>query len=154
MVTWTCSHSPNQEAKRVRDIGSLVVDASLQHDSEAGVDVRSLLSTEMMEEVDGRFAVTNVDCNGQRYVKFWIDDSHNSPAEEQAAHHVAEEYATEGEPQQLPGLIPAFPVFCERSAESRVPRTPERRQADPSTKHWMPVRQSWIWCFCNSMRVN
>ena len=38
--------------------------------------LRSLLSisTEVMEEVDGRLVVTDVDPNGQRLVKFWIDD--------------------------------------------------------------------------------
>ena len=35
----------NQEAKRVRDIGSLIFDAPIQHDYEAGVEVRSLLPT-------------------------------------------------------------------------------------------------------------
>ena len=82
----------------------------------------------MMEEVDGRLAVTDVDSNGQRYVKFCIDEFHSNPAEEQAAHHVAEEYVAERERQQLPASILAFPVFSERSAESRAPRTPERRE--------------------------
>ena len=35
----------NQEAKRVRDIGSLIFETPIQHDYEAGVEVRSLLST-------------------------------------------------------------------------------------------------------------
>ena len=95
---------------------------------EAGVEVRSLLSTEVMEEVDGRLAVTDVDSNGQRYVKFWIDEFHNSPAEEQAAHHAAEEHGAERELQQPPASILAFSVCSERSAESRVPRTPEGRE--------------------------
>ena len=34
------------------------------------VEVRSLLSTDVMEEVDGRLAVTDVDATGQRYAKF------------------------------------------------------------------------------------
>ena len=42
----------NQEAKKVRDIGSLIFETPIQHDYEAGVEVRSLLSTEQLEEVD------------------------------------------------------------------------------------------------------
>ena len=88
-----------------------------------------------MEEVDGRLAVTDVDSNGHRYVKFWIDEFHGSPVGEEAAHHAAEEYAAEREPQQLPASIPAFPMFNERSAERRVPRTPEA--ADSWTQRWI-----------------
>ena len=36
----------NQEAKRVRDIGSLIFETPIQHDYEEGVEVRSLLSSE------------------------------------------------------------------------------------------------------------
>ena len=50
----------NQEAKRVRDIGSLIFETPIQHDYEAGVEVRSLLSTEQLEEIDDRLAVTGV----------------------------------------------------------------------------------------------
>ena len=35
----------NQEAKQVRDIGSLSFETPIQHDYEAGVEVRSLLPT-------------------------------------------------------------------------------------------------------------
>ena len=35
----------NQEAKKVRDIGSLIFETPIQHDYEEGVEVRSLLST-------------------------------------------------------------------------------------------------------------
>ena len=47
----------NQEAKKVRDIGSLIFETPIQHDYEAGVEARSLLPTEQLEEVDGRLAV-------------------------------------------------------------------------------------------------
>ena len=40
-----------------------------------GVEVRALLSTEAVEEVDGWMAVTDVDATGQRCVKFWMDDT-------------------------------------------------------------------------------
>ena len=36
----------NQEAKKVRDIGSLIFETPIQHDYEEGVEVRSLLSSE------------------------------------------------------------------------------------------------------------
>ena len=103
-------------------------DAPLQHDYEAGVEVRSPFSTEAMEEVDGRLAVTDVGSNGPRYVKFWIDKFSNSPMEEQATYHPTEEHAAARDPQQSPVSIPMLPVFSERNAESRVPRTPERRE--------------------------
>ena len=93
--------------------------------------------------------MTDVDSNGQSYVKFWIDDFHGSPAEEQAARHVAEERATEREPQQLPMAIPAFPVFSERSAESRAPRTPERREGLTLD---IPLRKS-IGVYCLTHRA-
>ena len=73
----------NQEAKQVRDIGSLIFETPIQHDSEAGVEVRSRLSTERLEEIDGRLAVTDEDSHvpGVRYVKFWVDDAPNNPTE-------------------------------------------------------------------------
>ena len=45
----------NQEAKKVRDIGSLIFETPIQHDYEEGVEVRSLLSSEQLEEIDGRW---------------------------------------------------------------------------------------------------
>ena len=65
----------NQEAKRVRDIGSLIFETPIQHDYEAGVEVRSLLSTEQLEAIEDRLAVTDVDPqSGARYVRFWVDE--------------------------------------------------------------------------------
>ena len=107
MVTWKSSHSSKPTSKEGERDWKSDLDTTLQHDYEAGVEVKSLLS-EVMEEVDGRLAVTDVDSSGQRYVKFWIDDFPTSLVEEQAAHHAAEEYAAEGEAQQLPASIPAF----------------------------------------------
>ena len=64
----------NQEAKKVRDIGSLIFETPIQHNYEAGVEVRSLLSTEQLEEIDGRLAVTDIDPHsGTRFVQFWVD---------------------------------------------------------------------------------
>ena len=59
--------SKTKKPNELGGIGSLIFDPPLQHDYEAGVEVRSLLSTEVMEEVDGRLAVTAVDSNGQIY---------------------------------------------------------------------------------------
>ena len=45
------------------------VNTPIQHNYEAGVEVRSLLSTEQLEEVDDRLAVTDVDPHsGARFV--------------------------------------------------------------------------------------
>ena len=45
----------------MRDIGSLIFETPIQHDYEAGAEVRSLLPTERLEEMDGRLAVTDED---------------------------------------------------------------------------------------------
>ena len=66
----------NQKAKRVRDIGSLIFETPIQHDYEEGVEVRSLLSSEQLEEIDGRLAVVDVSPNsGVRLVRFWVDET-------------------------------------------------------------------------------
>ena len=49
----------NQEAKRARDIGSLIFETPIQHDYEACVEARSLLSTEPVGEINGKLAVTS-----------------------------------------------------------------------------------------------
>ena len=66
----------NQEAKRVRDIGSLIFEIPIRHNYEAGVEVRSLLSTKQLVEIDGRLAVTDEDLHspGSRFVRFWVDE--------------------------------------------------------------------------------
>ena len=56
----------NQEAKQVRDIGSLIFETPIQHDYETGVEVRSLLSTERPKDIDGRLAVTDEDSRAPR----------------------------------------------------------------------------------------
>ena len=65
----------------MRDIGSLIFETPIQHDYEAGVEVGLLLPTERLEEMDGRLAVTDEDPHtpGARYVKFWVDESPNTP---------------------------------------------------------------------------
>ena len=66
----------NQEAKKVRDIGSLIFETPIQHDYEEGVEVRSLLSTEQLEEINGRLAIVDISpTSGMRVVRFWVDES-------------------------------------------------------------------------------
>ena len=66
----------NQEAKKVRDKGSLIFETPIQHDYEEGVEVRSLLSTEQLEDVDGRLAVVDTSpTSGRRVVRFWVDET-------------------------------------------------------------------------------
>ena len=66
----------NQEAKKVRDIGSLIFETPIQHDYEEGVEVRSLLSSEQLEEIDGRLAIVDTNpVSGARVVRFWVDES-------------------------------------------------------------------------------
>ena len=65
----------NQEAKKVRDVGSLIFDTPIQHDYEEGVEVRTLLSTEQLEEIGGRLAIVDTSpTSGRRVVRFWVDD--------------------------------------------------------------------------------
>ena len=63
--------SPGDTAilKSQEDIGSLIFETPIQHDYEAGVEVRSLPPTERLEEMEGRWVV---DSSGNRYVKFWL----------------------------------------------------------------------------------
>ena len=66
----------NQEAKKVRDVGSLIFETPIQHDYEEGVEVRSLLSSEQLEEIDGRLAVVDTSpATGARVVRFWVDEA-------------------------------------------------------------------------------
>ena len=66
----------NQEAKKVREIGSLIFETPIQHDYEEGVEVRSLLSSEQLEEIDGRLAVVDTSpASGARVVRFWVDEA-------------------------------------------------------------------------------
>ena len=63
----------NQEAKKVRDLGSLIFETPIQHDYEEGVEVRSLLSSAQLEEIDGRMAIVDTSpTSGARVVRFWV----------------------------------------------------------------------------------
>ena len=55
---------------------SLKFETPTQHEYEEGVEVRSLLSSEQLEEIDGRLAVVDVSpTSGTRVVRFWVDES-------------------------------------------------------------------------------
>ena len=58
----------NQEAKTVRQLGSLIFDTPLLHDYESGIEVRTLLPIERVEEVNGRLAATDEGIDGERDV--------------------------------------------------------------------------------------
>ena len=60
----------------------------IQHDYEAGVEVRSLLPTEQLEETDCRLAVLDIDpITGTRFVRFWVDEVPLSTPEEGLSQH-------------------------------------------------------------------
>ena len=87
------------------------LDTLLQYDCGERVEVRTLLSTEAVEKVDGFMAVTDVDATGQRYVRFWIDDTHDSSVEERAAPRVADEYEEVLPSREPPVSATTLPVF-------------------------------------------
>ena len=61
----------------------MIFETPIQHDYEAGVEVRSLLPTEQLEEIDGRLAVLDIDpVSGTRFVRFWVDEVPLSASEE------------------------------------------------------------------------
>ena len=83
----------NQEAKKVRDIGSLIFETPIQHDYEEGVEVRSLLSSEQLEEIDGRLAIVDTSSvSGTRVVRFWVDEP---PAHDDGAYGLRAPLPTE-----------------------------------------------------------
>ena len=108
-------------------MGSLIFETPIQHDNEADVEVRSLLPTERLEEMDGRLAVTDEDSRGFRYVKFWVDDTPGSPAEGRASSVGAEAPSRVSYPHVS---TPPFPSLSARD-EGRVPPSPERRDRPP-----------------------
>ena len=107
----------NQEAKKVRDIGSLIFETPIQQNYEARVEVRSLLSTEQLEEIDDRLAVTDIDPHsGTRFVQFWVDGIPIGPEESGS-----------------PGDGGHFQMPAVSRDASRAPVTPERREGGSHT---------------------
>ena len=64
----------------------------MQHDYGVGIEVRSLLSTEELQEVEGRLAVVDVVSSGNRFVRFWVDSPLDVPMEERTTIPVAGEH--------------------------------------------------------------
>ena len=78
--------------------------------------MRSLLSTEQLEEIDGRLAVLDVDpSSGTRFVRFWVDEI---PLSTTAGNPVEERR-------------PNAPAMSRDV--SRTPVTPERRERETSS---------------------
>ena len=102
-----CVHIP--EPPRVSPPG-----IPIQHDYGAGVEVRSLLPTELVKEIDGKLAVTDVDSSGNRFVKFWIDDIPSSPVEEPTAPHKEEPVTSRSGTPFLP-----FPLLLKDMVNQR-----------------------------------
>ena len=107
----------SQEAKKVREIGSLIFETPIQHDYGVGVEVRSLLSPEDLEEVDGRLAVVDVDSSANRFVKFWVGGPPGIPMEERTATPAVEENVEARSSQQFQAMVPPFPLFTERTVD-------------------------------------
>ena len=112
----------------MRDIGNLISETPIQHDYEAGVEVRSLLSTERLEDMDGRLAVTDVDFNGNRFVKFWVDETPISPREERTTPPGDENLSP-----RVPHVYSAAPPFPNLTMGNgeRAQTLPERRERPP-----------------------
>ena len=83
----------------------------------------SLLSTERLEDVDGRLAVTDADSHGIRHVKFWVGDALSGPAENRSP--VGAEAPSRVSLHHHTG-IPPFPSLGAR-VNSRTPASPQRR---------------------------
>ena len=73
-----------------------------------------------MEEADGCMAVTDVDATGQRYVKSWIDDTHDPPT--------ADEYDEVLPSRESPASATALPVFGTRPMCSREAPSLDQRE--------------------------
>ena len=66
---------------------------------------------------------------GKKDVKFWIDDTHDSPTEEQEARLIVDEHEETLPPQRIPTPSAAdVPVFGARSMLPRKTPSPERRE--------------------------
>ena len=87
--------------------------------------MRSLLSTERLEDREGRLAVPDVDSNGNRYVKFWVDEAPTSLREESTM-PMGDENLSPRVPH-VHSAVPPFPSLTMRNGE-RAPTSEERRE--------------------------
>ena len=108
----------------MRDIGSLIFETPIQHNYEAGVEVKSLLATEQLVDIDGRLAVTDEDPHspGTRFVRFWVDEVPLNP--EDSRSHGGEEHPN---PLASTRDVSRTPVTSERRERgSPIQETPDR----------------------------
>ena len=121
----------NQEAKQVRDIGSLIFETPIQHNYEAGVEVRSLLSTEQLVEIDGRLAVTDEDPHtlGTRFVRFWVDEIPIGP--EDSGSHGDEEHPNPSAMTRDVNRTPVTPQRWERGSPTQEIVDRDRNRGSP-----------------------
>ena len=77
--------------------------------------MRSLLPTELMKEIGGRLALTDVDPSGNRFVKFWIDEVRTVPVGEPEGPLGREPAMTRN--SQLQATVPPFPFLPGRNCE-------------------------------------
>ena len=81
----------NQEARTIRHTRSLAFDCPLRHGYEEGVEVRTLLPAEQLEEErEGCTVLTDADSDGNRYTKFWVHASPDSHQDEGDVQHMFE----------------------------------------------------------------
>ena len=140
----------NQEAKKVRDIGSLIFETPIQHDYEAGVVVRSLLPTEQLEEIDDCLAVLDVDpVTGTRFVKFWVDEipsgTEGSPAPRREVNPPAQEATGRDRDKGSPDFGGGVDFYdLESPRRERIPlggkSASEERERVPDVERYSPPR--------------
>ena len=92
--------------------------------------MRSLLSTERLEDVEGRLAVTDVDSNGNRFVvKFWVDETPTSPREE-----LTTPLGDENLSSRVPHAYSAVPPFPSLTMEAENGRRHRQRKGKDHLK--------------------
>ena len=82
------------------------------------MEVRALLPTERIDEVDGRSEVTDVGMDGERYVTSWIDEVPDSPPEDPDVQQMfAEQDITAPAHHTSATQVATTPMFGERSTQ-------------------------------------
>ena len=135
----------------MRDIGSLIFETPIQRDYEAGVEVRSLLPTEQLEEIDDRLAVLDVDpATGTRFVKFWVDEipcgTEGSPAPRRERDALAHETIGRDRNKESPDFGGGVDFYdLESSQRERISlggksNASEGRERVPDAERYSPPR--------------
>ena len=121
----------NQEAKKVRDIGSLIFETPTQHDYEAGVEVRSVLSAEQLVEIDVRLAVTDEDPRSpeSRFARFWVDEVPINPDDSRS--HGDAEHPSPSNHVRDAARAPMTPEQRDRGCLTQVTSDRDRSRGSP-----------------------